>query len=133
MTQVKGQITLNDILSEDVPLEYTDDSHKGNMIPFQKLSEYIGKRVLIEMPRQSAIDYKVVIIKSYYKDADRSYRLNKNSGEYEVEHTYDKVGFSDDRKKQHKENMWVGEIYCSNGRFKPAFPYPECFYEYRVI
>ena len=136
MQQIEGQITLNEFLSQDVPLTWTDASHKGEMIPFQKLRDYIGKRVLIEMPRQSAVDYKVVMIKNYYENADHSYRYDPATGEYLMEHTYDKVGFSDDKKKAHKENSWVGEIFCRNGRWKPTgnfSEYAECFYEYNAM
>ena len=133
MNQIAGQISLNEYLSEGVPLTFTDISHKGEMIPFQKLKNYIGKRVLIEMPRESAIDYKVVMIKNYYENADHSYRYNAETGDYEMEHTYDKVGFSDDKRKAHKENSWVGEIYCRNGRWEPTFAYPECFFEYKAL
>ncbi len=131
MEQIKGQISLYDIFSQDVALDWTDASHKGTMIPFQNLNDYIGKRVVIEMPRESAVDYKVVMIKSYRKNADHSYRFNKATGEYVISHTYDKVGFSDD-KRRFKENSWVGEIFCSNGRWKPIYAYPECFYEYKA-
>ena len=136
MQQLEGQITLNEFLTRDVPLTWADASRKGDMIPFQRLKDYIGKRVLIEMPRESAVDYRVVMIKNYYENADHSYKLNKKTGKYEMEHTYDKVGYSDDKNKAHKENSWVGEIYCKNGRWKPEgnfSEYAECFYEYKAI
>ena len=133
MNQIAGQITLNDILSESVPLGYVDESRKGKVIPFQELANYIGRRVVIELAWQSGVCYRVVMIKNYYKDADHTYRLNKSTGEYEMEHTYDKVGYSDDKKKAHKENSWVGEIHCKNGRWKPYFEYPNCFYEYNAM
>ncbi len=134
--QIAGQLNLNDILSQDAPLTWSDATHKGRMIPFQELKHFIGRRVLLEMPRESAVDYKVVMIKSYYENAEHSYRYNKVTGEYEMEHTYDKVGMSDENRKNHKENSWVGEIFCKNGRWKPTgnfSEYAECFYEYKVI
>ena len=133
MEQLNGQICLSELISSTLPLnDYVDKKNVGKVIPFQRLIDYIGRKVVIGMPWQSGTAYRLVMITSYQKNADHSYRLNKKTGEYEVEHTYDRIGYSDD-KRRHKENAWVGEISCTNGRFKPLFEYPECFYEYKAF
>ena len=132
MQQIEGQITLNDLLTENVPLSWSDESHKGNMIPFQKLKDYIGKKVLIERSTVSLTTYNVVMITNYYENADHVWTLNERSGKYEQDYAYDKVGYSDD-KRRHKKNAWVDEIDCYNGRFEPLRMCPQCFYEYRAI
>ena len=137
-----GQITINDFLSENARLTFVDKSHVGKIIPFQKLKNYIGKKVIIESKTQGYNTdvpkswYKVVIIKDYCKDADLTYKLNKTTGEYVPDFSYDKVIFSDDKKKAHRGNMSTREIDCTNGRYKPFggfAKYAGCFYEYKAI
>ena len=114
------------------------DKYKGEMIPFRDLENYVGKRIIIGMPRQSTTDYKVVKLTSYHKDCDTIYRWG--SGDSESHSTCgwinkeavaigkcDRVGYSDDARRE-KENSWVSEMYCSNGRFDTYGNYPECMY-----
>ena len=106
-----GQITINDFLSENASLTFVDKSHVGKIIPFQKLKNYIGKRVIIESKTQG---YNTDVPKSWYKV----------------------VIFSDDKKKAHRGNMSTREIDCTNGRYKPFggfAKYAGCFYEYKAI
>lgn len=145
-------MTIADFINSNIEVgEWLEDNSKvGKMIPFQHLKDFIERKVVIDMPRQGVDHcYKVVMIKSYQENADHTYKLKKNpkkmvsnsllkdlSAErediWEIEHTYDRIGYSDDKGKKHKENSWVSEIYCSNGRFKTAHLYPECFYELAI-
>lgn len=151
--QITGQITLYDIFTQDVPLGSCEAEHKGSMIKFQELENYIGKRVVIARPTSSHEFYSVVMITSYYKNSDRIYKLNpreiktngkeyperineflydinhRGSDDYVVDHICDRIGYTDDNKR-FKEHLWVSEQYCSNGRWEPLDSYPECFYEY---
>ena len=92
------------------PLGYVEDGEKlkGKMIPFRDLKAYIGKRVLLEMPRQSAVDYKVIKITGYYQHDD-----------------FDRVGYTDNKKPEH---AWASESYCKNGK-GAGQRFPECMYE----
>lgn len=124
------QITLFDVFDiADLPVGHwlTEDEidlYLGEMIPFQELKYMVGEKIIIEYPRQSATDYKVVKLTSYREEADHSYQYK--DGQYVVDNTYDRIGYSDD-KRSHKENSWVDEIYCRNGRFGGG-NFPECMF-----
>ena len=127
------QMTLFDIFDiADLPVGHwlTKDEinlYLGEMIPFQDLKNLIGEKIIVEYPRQSVTDYKVVVVTGYYKDHDHSWRCQ--DGQYVIDKTYDRIGYSDD-KRSHKENSWVGEIYCRNGRFDGG-AFPECMFAIR--
>lgn len=95
--------------TKELPLGYVDNGEemKGRMIPFKELRDYIGQRILLEMPRQSAVDYKVIKVTNYYE------------GEI------DTIGYTD--KKKEKENAWTRDIYCRNGTGTRM--YDVCMYE----
>lgn len=122
------QMTLFDILPRELPLGYIKDSEvetvKGEVIPFNQLANFIETKVLMECPRQSATDYRVVLIKRYLTDCDKVYRW-KDGGSEQIG-TCDRVGLSDDNRRG-KENMWVSEMYCRDGRYCTT-DYPNRFY-----
>ena len=122
------QLTLFDILPKEIPLGYIRDGEvdafKGDVIPFSQLANYIEERVLMECPRQSATDYKVVLVKKYLTDSDKVY--NWRNGTSELVGTCDRVRLSDDNKRG-KANMWVSEMFCKDGRYC-SDRYPRRFY-----
>ena len=102
----------------------------GREIPFGELRDYIGKTLILKMPRQSAVNYRLIKITSYRENVDRFYTYD--NGKYIPSEPYDRIGFSTDSRRG-KENSWVSEMYCSNGRLsKDPFPYPESMYELRL-
>lgn len=123
------QLTWDDVLPREVPLGYIKDEdvekYKGNLIVFSELSEHIGERILKENPRQSAVDYKIVLVKRYLTDCDKVYRWSE--GKSELIGTCDRVSLSDDNRKG-KANMWVSEMYCRDGRYCTS-KHPTRFYE----
>lgn len=122
------QLTIFDILPRDIRLGYIKDeeveAYKGDLIPFSQLIDYIEKAILMECPRQSAIDYKVVRVKRYLTDIDNVYRWK--NGDSEFIGTCDRVSLTDDNRKG-KENMWCSEMYCRDGRYCTS-RYPTRFY-----
>ena len=112
------QMTWEDLIPKEVPLGYLKNGeevkYKGDEIPYQQLAEYIGQRVLLESPRQSAADYKVIIVTSYHKEIDKVYEWKDGKGK--LIGTCDRIGFTDDNRR-HKENSWLSEMYCRNGRY----------------
>lgn len=143
MKQIKGQVSLYDLFTQDVPLEACGAEHVGRIIGFRDLENYIGKRVVLSCPSREHVYYKVVIITSFTKDSDNIwkkkdsgelindflYELNRRPDCYTKDHVCDRIGYSDDNRR-HKENSWVSEAYCSNGRWEPLIAFPECFFEY---
>ena len=140
-TQIPGQITLFEYMHKDTPLGYIKDediaSFKGNEIPYGRLGEYVGKKVLYSMPRQGTVDYKVILITSFHKDCENVYGPVNTGGfttldyigeKYGIIGKASKIGYSDDNRK-HKENSWVGELYCTNGRYKGQTNFQSCMYE----
>ena len=117
-------------VGEYLPGEIVEEV-KGKMIPFADLEKYIGRRILVEMPRQSATDYRVIKVTSFRKDSDNVYSYDKSSKSekerYKITGTAHRIGFTTDKRKE-KENSWTSEMYCSNGRYH-SYPYPECMYE----
>lgn len=102
--------------------------YKGEMIPFQALENYIGKKVLLELPRESSIDYKAVKITSYHRDHDKVYRWSSEH-RAELSGYCDRIGYSDNARKE-KENSWTSEMYCRNGRLEGGI-YPTCMFQLR--
>ena len=153
MDQLAGQLSLYDIFTQNVPIGFIGEEHKGRKLKFQELEDYVGKRVVISRSTTNSEYYSVVTITSYHKNAGRTYKLKNNAersthgyptrlneyiwslgmdkDEYAPDYFYDQIGYSDD-KRNCKENSWVGEIYCSNGRHEPIANYPENFYEYAL-
>ena len=122
------QLTWDDLLPKEIQLGYIKDAdiekYKGALIVFSELPEHIGERVLMECPRQSAVDYKVVLVKKYLTDSDKVYRWDK--GDSELIGTCDRVRLSDDNRRG-KANMWVSEMYCRDGRYCTCM-YPVRFF-----
>lgn len=127
------QLTWDDMLPKNIPLGYIKDNdiekYKGTVIVFSELPEHIDERILMESPRQSAIDYRVVLVKRYLTDCDKVYRWS--DGDAELVGTCDRVRLSDDNKRG-KENMWVSEMYCKDGRYCTC-KYPTRFFRIKDI
>lgn len=105
--------------------------YKGDQIPFRQLEQYIGRRVLYEMPRQDAVDYKVIQITSYHKECDRIYNWGIDNDE--LIGTCDRIGYTDDNRKL-KENSWVSEHFFSDGRYHdPEARYLNTTYQIREV
>lgn len=123
------QMTMSDFLPKELPLGWLKDEdvalYKGDIIPFERLPDYIGERIIEELPRQSAIDYRIVLVKDYLKDSDKVYRWK--DGDSELIGICDRVRLSDDNRKG-KANMWVSEMYCRDGRYCTGL-YPTRFYK----
>lgn len=124
------QISIFDFLDnpkDELPLGYIKKDagqYVGKEIPFRELENYIGQKVLCEMPTQSKMWYKVVVITSYHKDCDKIYGENG-----EQIGTCDRIGYTDDNRTR-KENSWVSEHFIRNGRYHdPEYKFAECFYE----
>lgn len=108
------QMTMSDFLPKELPLGWLKDEdvalYKGDIIPFERLPDYIGERIIEELPRQSAIDYRIVLVKDYLKGSDKVYRWK--DGDSELIGICDRVRLSDDNRKG-KANIWVSEMYCT--------------------
>ena len=124
------QLTIFDYLDkpkDELPLGYIRkdaEQYVGKEIPFRELENYIGKKVLCEVPTIDRSWYKVVIMTSYHKDCDSVY----GEGEEPIG-ICDRVGFTDDNRYR-KENCWVSEHFVRNGRYhNPEDKCSECFYE----
>ena len=124
------QLSIFDFLDNpknELPLGYIHkdaEQHVGKEIPFRELENYIGKKVLCEMPAYNGNWYKVVIITSYHKDCDKVY----GDGEEPIG-VCDRIGYTDDNRTKN-ENSWVSEHFIRNGRYHdPEAKFLECFYE----
>ena len=115
----------------------------GRKIPFRELKEYIGKIVIMSLDSKFT-SFKAVKITSFWRDSERVYTTPLSDayiGEYLHDHMYtkenrekckflgmaDRIGYSDD--KRGKENSWVSEMHCNNGRYEPKGSHSECFFE----
>lgn len=129
MKQIAGQLAFSDYLNETLSLGYVDNGCGmiGPEIPFARLGEYIGKKILISSPRESSTDYKIVIVTSFRKDGENVYRYSSTKT-YEIIGKASRIGFTDDNRRK-KENSWVSELYCTNGRYKGSNKYQSCMYE----
>ena len=142
MQQIQGQITLVDYKYANTPLGYIDNNkvaeYMGPEIPYDRLGEYIGKKVLYSMPRQGVVDYKIIIVTSFRKNCENVWESKKRNSKTTCESTTNetycivgkasRIGYTDDNRK-HKENSWVSELHCSNGRYKGDTAYQSCMYE----
>lgn len=127
------QLTIFDYLDkpkDELPLGYIHkdaEQYVGKEIPFRELENYIGKKVLCEVPTMDRRWYKVVIMTSYHKDCDEVYDYREDDAK--LIGKCDRVGFTDDN-RQRKENCWVSEHFVRNGRYhNPEDKCSECFYE----
>ena len=92
--------------------EFTLEDIKGEQIHFRDLQNMVGKKVLLEMPRQSAVDYRIVEITWFKPDAEDVY-----SGEtYEPIGKTDKAGINDHRGRK-KSYGSISEMYTRGGRY----------------
>lgn len=126
------QISIFDALGrpQPLPLGYARNGErlKGDMIPFASLGNYIGKQVLLEMPRQSAVDYKVIMVTGFDEASDPVYET-RFGNTVDTGKRASACSYSDnDRTK--KTNARVSELFCKNGRYETS-RYPECMYEIR--
>lgn len=122
------QISLFDLKPKELPLGYIRDDARqyiGKEIPYNELRNYIDQRIILELPRQSAVDYKVVMVKEYLTECDKVYRWH--DGTAEQVGVCDRIAFTDDNKR-FKTNSWISEMYCRNGRYEGG-KYPCTMYE----
>lgn len=134
-----AQLSIFDLITADAPLGYDDKlvNHKGNVIPFTDLIHYVGRKVIEECYTQGYPDgikawQKLILVTSYHKDYDQTYDLDEATGEYLPGAKADRVGYSDDKRKQ-KENCWLSETFCADGRFPQEgqfASYASRFFEY---
>ncbi len=127
-TVISGQTTLFEYKHRNTALGYVLDNDigaiRGASISFDRLSDYIGKKVLLEMPRQSATDYKIIKIIRFWKDCDNCYI--QNGSKFTVHGKVSKVAYVDDKKfREYSAN----ELYYSNGRYAGKTSYQSCMYE----
>ncbi len=155
MEQLLGQLSLNDFFAESVSLGSIGDDKVGAVIPFQKLKDYIGKRVVYRSVTGSNGDEKfwnkVVMIKDYFEKSDTYYSLEEN-GKTSIYNEYikslsskqkqeqmkpafvcDRIAYSDDDRTK-KTNSWLSEAFCTNGRHRIVHNSSAVgFYEYKAM
>lgn len=111
-----------------IPLGYINNEQlqdiRGKQVRFRDLQRYVGKKVLLEMPRESAIGYRVVRITWFLPDVE---------GVYDA-FTLDEIGKTDKAgisiKDGRKEHGSISELYTNGGRWDDdSFPYRETVYE----
>ncbi len=136
-----AQMSIFDMLNVDAKLGYDDKlaNHKGNVIRFTDLIHFVGRKVIEECYTQGYPDkdsvrawQKLILITSYHKDFDQTYDLDEATWKYVPGLKVDRIGYSDDARKQ-KENCWLSETYCADGRIPPEGPYSKFasrFFEY---
>ena len=145
-TQIKGQISFYDILTEKVELGFVESMHYGTLIPFSKLRDYIGKKVVYvngDRKTGKVVQIMSYIIKSdtyytkkddeakiFYNDYLRSITPPDKRKEFKPALTCDRLGYTDDNRSR-KENSWISEAYCYNERFPKVGGFDLVyFYEY---
>lgn len=147
MVQIEGQLTLNSFLSDAAPIGYVDESKVGVPIPFQRLKDYIGKKVIYQTQGNGKTQ-RVVMVKKYYESSDtfysdeegntiNEYVLSLSSEEkkkrFKKAFSCDRIAYSDDARTL-KANSWLSEAYCSNGRHQVVHNASSvCFYEYKAM
>lgn len=147
MVQIDGQLSLNSFLSDTVPIGYVDESRVGDIIPFQRLKDYIGKKVIYQT-QGNIKSQRVVLIKDYFKNSDTYYSneegetinefiLSLSSEEkkkqFKPAFKCDRIAYSDDARTL-KTNSWLSEAYCINGRYQITHNSSSvCFCEYKVM
>lgn len=154
MNQILGQMSFNDIFAENVPIgSFVNITKVGTEIPFQKLKDCIGKKVVERIPTglSDSFIYKVIMIKDYFVNSDIYYsREEKGSTALISRYLYstfsekekskmkfafrcDQVAYTDDERTK-KANSWLSEIYCQSGKnFAPHGSYSYNFYEYKAL
>ncbi len=137
--QIKGQISLYDIVSEDVEMGYVDETHIGVEIPFTELKNFIDKKVVYcylknEDGKLVAKSGRMIIIKDYYEGMHPVYMIEKNDGPHYYNDFYptvcpekdrallkqvftgDSIGYCDGKRTKCADH-WTQEIYSSTSRF----------------
>ena len=150
--EIEGQLTLNDLMSENIPLGWINKAKAGNVIPFQKLKDYIGKKVICQTGSGNGETVnKVVIITDYYNNLDTYYSCDENDNtvymndyvyslssketkdKYKPAFKCDRIAYSDDDRTK-KTNSWLSEVFCSCGRHNIYHNNSQiCFYELNAI
>lgn len=135
---IAGQESIYSFLTADVPIGFVEESKRGNVIPFERLKDYIGKRVIYQSATGSEPDtkfwHKVVLIKDYYEKSDQYYskeedgvvtymndfvmslQSKETKKKYHKAFVCDRIAYSDDERTK-KANSWLSEAYCRNGRY----------------
>ena len=120
----------SDKADKEIPYGYLKSEDvakiKGHQIQFRDLKGMIGQQVLLESPRESAIDYPPVKITDYRENSTECFRRTK--GDFISLGKIDEVFFTDGRSKNGKSIGIISEMYCRGGRHSEHFPYPEAFY-----
>jgi hypothetical protein len=153
---IEGQLSLDGFLVASVPLGHVDGAKKGNMIPFQKLKDFIGKKVIYQSETGAEGDrkygYKLVLIKDYFEDSDQYFQKTENGNvtymneyimslqsentkkQYEPAFVCDRIAYSDDDRTSKKANSWLSEAYCLNGRHQITHNSSSVsFFEYKAM
>lgn len=123
------QLTWADILPKELELGYIKNEdvsrYLGKEIRFDDLGNYIGRRVIMKMPRQSAIDYKCIYLLEILQDSDDVYEWT-GSGAKKVG-ACSRVRFTD-HPRLRDVHASVSEMHCSSGRYCRD-NHPVTFYE----
>lgn len=118
-----GQFSIFDYIEKPTELKLgyinneTAKQLKGEFIPFEYTQQHLGELVLLEMPRYSATDYKIVLLTGFYPADSKA----------KDEHS--RLGYSDDERRK-AENSWASEMFV-RGLTPSEFKYAESFYTIR--
>lgn len=122
---IDGQLSLFDFLPKDVkPGEWVTADRCGAEVLFYDAAERIGDLFIIEMPRQSAIDYKVVKIEKFLPDMENVYWYN---GEKYI--PYPTKNSRIIAYDGHRQRCLFNDNWFANNRVCPPVGYAYRFYE----
>lgn len=115
----------NDI--SDIGNLVNPDLLDGSKIPYEKLIEYVGKKVALVIPNAYAKTAKIIKITKVYVNSRCVYKDKNDSIVNEYFHKTNRdindkyigretiVGYTDS--KNEKENSWISELWYSGGRY----------------
>ena len=107
------------------------ENFRGDELTFRDLKDYVGEKIIIEKNYNHGNVYVVVKLTSFNEDSEKVYR--NSNGEYVGEYLYEIAG-EEKRKsltfagmasrigyasgiRETKENSWVSELFCANGKY----------------
>lgn len=120
--QIEGQMSIYDYIQKDqnIALGFIKDSEairlKGKVIPFADLVNYIGKKVLLESPKQGHTYYKVILGKFFEEDEQSVWNQDKEGRSIMVGKS-SRFGYAFDEKRPEKL-AYADEMYSSTGRYE---------------